>query len=688
MGREEIKINITVSTSSDDIVDWNRSRIVEVLMRETFIDRDTAEMISEEVESEILASGIRVTTAALIREMVDAKLLEKGLEKERKRHGRLGMPVYDVEQVIQFQNKENANVPHNPEATNLVIAETIKKQYALNAVFSEKVGHAHLSGDMHIHNLGLIDRPHSSIQSLEYVKCFGLNLPGSLSVSKPARNADVLISHLVRFSAVLQNHFAGEIGWDGANILMAPYVSGLPDSEVAQLAQKLLFDFSQQAVARGGQPVFADLHFYWDVPRHLSSIPAIGPGGSSTGKGYAEYLPDARRFMREIFRVYLAGDGAGRPFFFPRPILHVGESFWTAPEAQEMRLLASQVAAEKGSVHFLFERDKKPWLANRMLKGKEQGRGRARNVKAEPWKWRYSALQGITLNLPRLGYTSLGNDTLLFSRLSALMELAAMACEEKRYYIERLLSFGEDGPLSLLTMRLDGQAYYRMSSSACLIGMVGLNELVKIQKGEELHQSEEARKYGYKIISHMKTVADRLSRRTGIEFILEQSPAESAAGRFARLDLRYHSPFSGRVTKGDLSKEEVYYTNSTCLAASATIPALQRVQWEGAFHPLIEGETLTPVWLGENLVSPDSISEFLHEVYQGSNCRQLVFTPEFTLCWDCGTLERGIRDVCGACDSAFVDGISRITGYLSRISGWNKGKLGELHERYRYSQLL
>ncbi|MDH4101199.1 MAG: anaerobic ribonucleoside-triphosphate reductase, partial [Nitrospirota bacterium] len=363
MAREEIKINISVSTSSDDIVDWNRSRIVEVLMRETYIDKDTAEKISEEVEGEIVASGIRVTTAALIREMVDAKLLEKGLEKERKRHVRLGMPVYDVEQVIQFHNKENANVPHSPEATNLTIAETIKKQYALNVVFSEKVGHAHLCGDLHIHNLGLVDRPHSSLQSLEYIKCFGLNLPGGLSVSKPARNADVLISHLVRFSAVLQSHFAGEIGWDGVSILMAPYLSGLSDRDVTQLAQKLLFDFSQQAVARGGQPVFADIHLYWDIPRHLATIPAIGPGGETVGKGYAEYQKEARRFLTEILRVYLAGDGAGRPFFFPRPVLHVGESFWSDPEAEEVRMLAARVAAEKGNPHFFFERDKKAWLA-------------------------------------------------------------------------------------------------------------------------------------------------------------------------------------------------------------------------------------------------------------------------------------------------------------------------------------
>jgi ribonucleoside-triphosphate reductase len=30
-----------------------------------------------------------------------------------------------------------------------------------------------------------------------------------------------------------------------------------------------------------------------------------------------------------------------------------------------------------------------------------------------------------------------------------------------------------------------------------------------------------------------------------------------------------------------------------------------------------------------------------------------------------------------------VEGITRITGYFTKVSGWNKGKLGELRDRYR-----
>ena len=38
---------------------------------------------------------------------------------------------------------------------------------------------------------------------------------------------------------------------------------------------------------------------------------------------------------------------------------------------------------------------------------------------------------------------------------------------------------------------------------------------------------------------------------------------------------------------------------------------------------------------------------------------------------------------CRYCGSEDVDGITRITGYFTKISSWNKGKLGELRDRYR-----
>ena len=47
--------------------------------------------ISKDVEKQIVASGIGLLTTSLVRELVNAKLIERGLEKERRLHGRSGI---------------------------------------------------------------------------------------------------------------------------------------------------------------------------------------------------------------------------------------------------------------------------------------------------------------------------------------------------------------------------------------------------------------------------------------------------------------------------------------------------------------------------------------------------------------------------------------------------------------------
>jgi ribonucleoside-triphosphate reductase len=44
---------------------------------------------------------------------------------------------------------------------------------------------------------------------------------------------------------------------------------------------------------------------------------------------------------------------------------------------------------------------------------------------------------------------------------------------------------------------------------------------------------------------------------------------------------------------------------------------------------------------------------------------------------------RGLVDRCPRCSSREVDGITRVTGYFSKVSGWNDGKVAELADRHR-----
>jgi anaerobic ribonucleoside-triphosphate reductase len=112
--RETTDMALFVRTSSEMLSDWNRQRIVDALLRETNIDQDSAEKISREVEEQILSSKISLVTAPLVRELVDAKLIEYGLEEARKMHTRLGVPLYDVDQLIPTPTGKTPTSPTAP----------------------------------------------------------------------------------------------------------------------------------------------------------------------------------------------------------------------------------------------------------------------------------------------------------------------------------------------------------------------------------------------------------------------------------------------------------------------------------------------------------------------------------------------------------------------------------------------
>lgn len=680
--RETTDYALFVRTSDDDFVAWDRERIIKALENETGLERTVAEKISEETEETILNSNVHLVSSSLIREIVNVKLIEHGLENSRLRHMRLGIPLYDADKIILFANRENANIPHNPEATNMTIAETVKKQYMLSEVFSRDVADAHIRGDIHLHDLGFGDRPYCSGQSLEYVKKFGLNLPNALSIARPARHADTLLAHMVKFSAALQGHFAGAIGWDAVNIFFAPFLTGMSDRDVHQLAQMMIFEYSQQSVARGGQAIFSDLNLYWEIPKHFRDVPAIGPGGEYTGKKYGDYAADAQKFVWALFDVYTDGDGTGRPFFFPKPLVHITEDFFTTPGYEDFLNHIADVSSKRGNTYYVFDRGQTAKISECCRLSFKLEESDLRDAHT-PWKMRYTALQNVTLNLPRAALLADGSDQQLYRQLDELLRLVVKAHKQKKEFIEKLIALKQEGPLALLTMERDGEQYLRLHRATFLVGLLGLNELVQYHTGKEMHEDEGALRFGLKILSYLYLRIKELSKTHDIRLVMEQTPAESAAHRLARLDLEHFTDKAGSIVKGNPAANAVYYTNSTYLNVSTPIDAVTRVQLEGKFHDLIEAGALTHVWLGEAQPPKESIANFVVKTFRNSRNAQIAFSPEFTTCNNCFKTARGLRSQCPHCESENVDHITRVTGYFTKVSGWNKGKKAELKDRYR-----
>jgi ribonucleoside-triphosphate reductase len=263
------------------------------------------------------------------------------------------------------------------------------------------------------------------------------------------------------------------------------------------------------------------------------------------------------------------------------------------------------------------------------------------------------------------------------------MALTAKAHVQKRDFIENLLSLGDAGPLAMLAMKNDGSPYLRMADATYFIGMTGLNELVRIRKGKSLHESDEAMAFGLSVMDRMKEEVEKLSGIHGMKFVLEQTPAETTAYRFARLDLKHFSPLPGRYVRGDLAKGEIYYTNATHLHPAAPVDPLTRIRMEGRFHPFIRAGAVTHIELGAAEPPAAVLAGLVVRAFCETQNNQIVFSPEFTSCAGCGATLRGLFEKCQNCGSEEVDGLARITQYYSRVSGWNRGKRAELRDRRR-----
>ena len=676
------KHDILVRTSRNTLEPFDRNRIVESLVMEVGVGRQIAEEIAVEVENGIKALNLEFVSAPLIREIVNVKLLERGLEVERANYTRLGLPVYDATQLIEKGSRENANLQHNPETIHKLVADRVMKEYALLKLLPLKLADSHMRGEIHIHDLEYFaTRPYCFQHDLRWFLKNGLKVDGTgenTAVAGPAKNAEVAVLHAAKALAAAQTNFAGGQGLDFFNVWLAPYMAGKSYKEIKQLAQMFIYEMSQMYVARGGQTVFSDIDIEYGVPSIVAELPAILPGGiQKESVTYGDFEEEAIAFAKALTEVYLEGDYVGKPFFFPKPNYKLRKENFRKEGFEDFMILVHKCVAKYGTPYFL-----------NLLAGYLPDNVFAQCCRlvlspdASDWEdfargcMRTGSLQVVTLNLPRIAYESKDDDG-LFELIEERMLLAREVIEIKAEIIKKRM---EQNALPFLTQDVDGEPYYRVDKVVRSIGFVGLNEMLKAYVGEELHEPS-AWRFGLKIIKHMLDIATEWSKETGLRWVITQTPAESTAYRFAKLDLMQFGDKA--VVQGDRESGSVYYTNSSHCRVSANIPLFERLRIEGSFHPLCNGGMMAHVWIGESSPNPEVMWELTKKIATKTLIGYWAYTKDMTYCRRCKRVAGGIRATCTFCGSNDVECYSRITGYYQRVSGWNEGKKRELVDRKR-----
>ncbi|HLD58033.1 MAG TPA: ATP cone domain-containing protein [archaeon] len=130
---------MNVRNSKQEIEPFDRGNIIKSLLKETRVARGVAEKIGREVEDKINELQISYITTALIRELVNVKLLEYGHESIRNQYARAGLPVFEIEQKTLAQ----------PYAGN----KEMLTEYNLLKVIPKEISDLHMSSDIFIANI-------------------------------------------------------------------------------------------------------------------------------------------------------------------------------------------------------------------------------------------------------------------------------------------------------------------------------------------------------------------------------------------------------------------------------------------------------------------------------------------------------------------------------------------------------
>lgn len=677
---------LRVRTSRDTIESFDKTKIEKTLIEEAGASPELADQIATEVWKEVKKFDVEYLTAPMLREMVNTKLVEHGLETYRRRYTRLGIPVYNITNLIENGSRDNANMIHNPETVHKYVADEALKQYALLHILPNELADAHMGGDIHVHDLEFFaGRPLNCLQhDLRFFIKHGLKVDGTgdhTSVAGPPNHIETLMNHSGEIMLAAQQNMSGGQSMSLWNVFVAPFARGLPYEKVKQAVQMFIYNLNMAYAARGSQVPFTSINLEFGVPDFLKDVEAYGPKGQLAGV-YGDFEEETRMLQRAFTETLLAGDSDGKPHLFPNTIYALREETLKDEYAEDIALV-HELSAKYGSAYFVnMLPDYRGNMANYMG---------CRTSLNDNWtgEWdkdcfRTGNLAYVTLNLPRIGYQSKNEDD-IFEYLDNYLRLAEQVLLLRREQSMNCLN--DYNLLPFLTQETDGERYYRVENSTLSFGFVGLNEMLLSHCGVGIDDAN-ARNLGLRILEFMNQRASELIKETGYRWSVLQTPAESTAYRFATLD-REKFPDKA-ITQGD--KNAAYYTNSSHVPVNSDVNLPEKIRIEEKFHPLTLGGHIFHAFMGESHSDPESLMSLTDKIAKKSDIGFWAYSSALSFCIKCKTLMKGLQPNCATCgEEKEVEWYDRITGYVQQVGrsksasgGWNPGKMQELKDRRRY----
>jgi ribonucleoside-triphosphate reductase len=664
-------------------------------------DKEQAKRISDEVvvllNKQYGDDG--VPTVEEIQDLVEKRLIENGHASTakayilyRKQHtdmrelASLLSSSDMVDQYLEVEDwrvKENSNMSYSLQGLNNYLSSTVIAKYWIARIYPQNIAEAHFSGDMHIHDLGVLG-PYCVGWDVSDLLLSGFGGVSGKIESKPAKHFRTALGQVVNFFYTLQGEAAGAQAFSNFDTYLAPFIrhDHLNQKEVEQALQEFFFNMNVPTRV-GFQTPFTNLTLDLTVPDFMKNE-AVLYNGKITQDTYGDMTKEMEMFNLAFAEGMRQGDSKGRVFTFPIPTYNITKDFdWDSPVSQAI----FEVTAKYGVPYFsnFVNSDMKPEDVRSMccrlrIDNRELRKRGGGFFGANPLT---GSIGVVTLNIPRIGYLSKDEDE-FFERLETLMETAKSSLEIKRKVLE---AFTDNGlyPYSRRYLRHVKDGYGKFwKNHFSTIGIVGVNEAIINLLGQNI-ASKDGQAFAMKMLTFMRDRLADYQEETGCIYNLEATPAEGTSYRLARIDKkRYRDIVFANQKQINSNHAEPFYTNSSQLPVDFSGDLFDALEHQETLQSLYTGGTVFHIFLGERLQSWKSAAELIKKVAWNSKLPYFTLTPTFSICPTHGytTGEHKLCPVCGAPSEVY----SRVVGYLRPVDQWNDGKQAEFDIRKTFDR--
>ena len=664
-------------------------------------DKEQAKRISDEVMTLLNKQygDDGVPTVEEIQDLVEKRLIENGHASTakayilyRKQHtdmrelASLLSSSDMVDQYLEVEDwrvKENSNMSYSLQGLNNYLSSTVIAKYWIARIYPQQIAEAHFSGDLHIHDLGVLG-PYCVGWDVSDLLLSGFGGVSGKIESKPAKHFRTALGQVVNFFYTLQGEAAGAQAFSNFDTYLAPFIryDHLTQKEVEQALQEFFFNMNVPTRV-GFQTPFTNLTLDLTVPDFMKNE-AVLYNGKVTQDTYGDMTKEMEMFNLAFAEGMRQGDSKGRVFTFPIPTYNITKDFdWDSPVAQAI----FEVTAKYGVPYFsnFVNSDMKPEDVRSMccrlrIDNRELRKRGGGFFGANPLT---GSIGVVTLNIPRIGYLSKNEDE-FFERLETLMETAKQSLEIKRKVLE---AFTDNGlyPYSRRYLRHVKEGYDKFwKNHFSTIGIVGVNEAIMNLLGENI-ASRDGQAFALKMLTFMRKRLADYQEETDCIYNLEATPAEGTSYRLARIDKkRYRDIIFANQKQMNSNHAEPFYTNSSQLPVDFSGDLFDALEHQETLQSLYTGGTVFHIFLGERLQSWKSAAELIKKVAWNSKLPYFTLTPTFSVCPTHGYTsgEHSQCPICGARSEVY----SRVVGYLRPVDQWNDGKQAEFNIRKTFDR--